>query len=183
MVDLWVKMHPSRYLVPENKTDYVALEGFASGALLRVSVRKPRRKKHHRLYFGVINVAFDNWPERHPFQPDDTEHLRAWLQCQALHCDTYGEPLRNDGHDIERMLEFTQRAMQKIKAAGGHGFFAEHNGAIVLFTPKSVAYDKLDEAEFRKVSQPVFDVIERETGMTVEALLEAANGLDEREES
>lgn len=175
MVDVWVRMNAARHLVPDQPCEFVKLKDFAAGALLKVAVRKPRRKKHHRLYFAAIRVAFDNWPEMHDFQPKDHEELRAWLQCKSGHRNTYGETLRNDGHDAHRMVEFTQKAMAMIRAAGGYGFFAEHNGSIVLLTPKSVAYDKLDEAQFSEVSGPVFDAIERETGMTVEALMDAAN--------
>jgi hypothetical protein len=174
MVEIWAKIGGTRHLIPDQPADYVKLKDYEPGTLVKVRIAKPRRSKHHRLYFGVIRAAFGNWPEQHPFQPDDPEHLRAWLQCKAGHRDIYGETLRADGSDALRMVEFNRRAMIKIRQAGGHGFFTEHNGAVVLLTPRSVKYDKLDEAEFSQVSKPVLDVIERETGIPIEALKDAA---------
>lgn len=38
-----------------------------------------RSKEHHNFFFAVCATAYKNWPETHAFQPNNAEHLRAWM--------------------------------------------------------------------------------------------------------
>jgi len=46
---------------------------------------KPRSLDQHRRFFGLVRACFHHWPEAHEFQPDNEEHLRAYLLVKAGH--------------------------------------------------------------------------------------------------
>lgn len=46
---------------------------------------KPRSIDQHRRFFGLVRAVFHHWPETEKFQPDNEEHLRAYLLVKAGH--------------------------------------------------------------------------------------------------
>lgn len=46
---------------------------------------KPRSIDQHRRFFGLVRACFHHWPESEKFQPDNEEHLRAYLLVKAGH--------------------------------------------------------------------------------------------------
>lgn len=48
-------------------------------------MNKPRSLDQHRRFFGLVRALFAHWPEAHEFQPDNEEHLRAYLLVKAGH--------------------------------------------------------------------------------------------------
>jgi hypothetical protein len=129
-------------------------------------LRKSRSPKHHRFFFAAVQNAFDNWPEHHRFQPDNPEHLRAWLLVKAKYRRIINEPLDQDAISIEKMADFVEQAMKISREK--YSFVAIHNGAIVILAPRSVDWTTLDEKEFQPISNAVIGVIEQETGIQVE---------------
>jgi hypothetical protein len=67
---------------------------------------KVRSPADHRRFFGVIKAAFLHWPEKHEFQPEDPEHLRAWLLCRA-------------GYKPRVRFRLVRRDTQSLGGAGG----------------------------------------------------------------
>lgn len=47
-----------------------------------------RSSPAHRRYFGMIKLAFENWPSDYQFQPIDSAALRTFLQMRAGWVDT-----------------------------------------------------------------------------------------------
>jgi hypothetical protein len=129
-------------------------------------LRKSRSPKHHRWFFAMIQNAFDNWPEAHSFQPDNVDHLRAWLLVKAKYRRIISEPIDPDGISVERMADFMEVAMKVSREK--YTFVAIHNGAIVILAPKSIDWTTLDEKEFQPISNAVVGIIEAETGIQVE---------------
>lgn len=126
------------------------------------SVRK-RSAKHHRWFFSWLTQVFESWPDSHSFQPDDIDHLRSYLLCRSKHRDILGERLDPKTANIESHIKF----IQELASIGQRKrwFAVEHNGCIVIVTPRSIDWSSLDEDEFRSVSSAVCDVIFAETGM------------------
>lgn len=135
-------------------------------------LRKPRSLKAHRLFFAVIEAAFDNWPHDHPeIEPKGREHLRAWLLCKAGYCHTIGERLNQDDGDVQRMVQFMEAVNNRMIAEGVQYFFRDiYKQNIVAYVPRSIAWSELDERDFAQVREAVFHQIETHTHLKIEEL-------------
>lgn len=136
---------------------------------------KPVEKGHssadHRRLFGLIGAAFHQWPESHEFQPDDAEHLRAWLLCKAGYRTVTTIPVEY-AEDQPAMLKLVMLTVEAaIKAAKGHAFVRPHGSAIAVFHPKSLSNAAADRQTFGRVREAVEEVIAAETGLSAEQLL------------
>lgn len=83
------------------------------------------------LWFGVLGMAYANWPEQYDFQPDDAEHLRHWALIEIGFCDT----LEIDG-------AMPHEAIIRIGLAFSHGKkhfrLARSGGGYLLRIPRSM---------------------------------------------
>lgn len=131
---------------------------------------KGRSLSDHRRFFALIRAAFEQWPESHAFQPENEERLRAWLTCKAGYREATEIFLPDDATDEMRRL-FMMATESAIKAAGGLGFVVPYRESLAVISPKSIAWDKLDQREFGRLRDAVSDVIEAETGIKAEDLL------------
>jgi len=126
-------------------------------------IAEPKRRSiaDHRRLFALIRNAFDNWPERHEFQPDNAEHLRAWLVCKAgwRMTTAYDLGAKADPDVVALALQ------AGIKAAKGIGFVTVHNRLVAVVTPKSMDFRSMAQAEFGHLRDAISDVIEAETGI------------------
>ncbi len=130
---------------------------------------KPRSLPQHRRHFGVIKALLAHWPETHPFKPDDAEHLRAWLYVKAGY-----RRVRHIDVNIANPKELAialALAETILRTAKVHGFPRVHEQALVIFLPKSIAWDKLSHKAFCELDQDVSDVIKAETGLDPDQVL------------
>lgn len=118
----------------------------------------------------MIKAAFDAWPERHDFQPDSAEHLRAWLTVKANYREATPVDLPDEATDGMQRL-FLLAIEASVKAADGLGFVRPYHGGVVVFRPKSIAWDKLDQKEFGRLRDAISDVIEAETHIKIDDLM------------
>lgn len=158
-----------RSLIPAEVKAEEMLSAMGRDALLRVSLTKPRRHKHHRFFFATLANYFENWPESASFQPDNEEHLRAWAIVRAGYRDLIGERLDHDVGDVAAMSNFITRCLAKQREHG-YGFVTIHNGSLVFATPRSIAWDVLDQAAFAPIADAVFAVLERESGLPLSTM-------------
>jgi hypothetical protein len=131
---------------------------------------KVRSPADHRRFFGVIRAAYLHWPENHEFQPEDPEHLRAWLLCRAGYKSVTDIPFEENWPDAMRRLA-TLAAEAALKAAKSHAFIRPFNGGLYVFTPKSLNWETLGQKEFALVRESVEEVIKCETGREASELL------------
>lgn len=126
---------------------------------------KPRSLKAHRYFFALIQRAFENWPDDETaFQPDSLDHLRAWLLVKAKHRTIIAmEP-------GEEQVAFLIRLLALTRASGGFAFPAEHNGQIVIATPKSISWSELDQPSFAPIAESVYRIIEDVLGTDLKTL-------------
>ena len=126
---------------------------------------KERSPKAHRLFFAVIDKAFQNWPESFEgLQPDCSEHLRAWLLVKA----GYRDVLHNSDVDfIKNVITYTRER--------GYGFPAEHSGGLAVAFPRSVNWQTLDQKAFNPVAEKVYAIIEEIIGVPIKELRDKAN--------
>ena len=70
-------------LIPETEEDALMLEKMAHGATWCFSVHRERNAKHHRKFFSLVRVVWDNLPEHLDDHYPDIEHLRYELTMKA----------------------------------------------------------------------------------------------------
>lgn len=131
--------------------------------------RQGRSLPQHRRYFSLIAAAHHHWPESHDFQPENAEHLRKWLQCKAGHYTTTRIEVPSADDIIMRLARLSAEAA--VKAAGGTAWIKPFDGGLVVFVPKSIAFDKLDHKAACKLFDEVAGVIEAEIGTKADDLL------------
>lgn len=97
------------------------MRSIGHGEVVMVEVKRPRRLKHHRLFFALLSIVWENCDqERYP----TVEDLRA-----------------------------------AITIAAGHRTRIELPGNVVGFIPRSIAFHKMDQAEFSAFYDRVCDLI------------------------
>lgn len=127
---------------------------------------KPRSLDQHRRFFAVIKATHDHWPESHPFQPDNAEHLRAWLLVRAGHHTVKTFHLDGDGDEFARLIPVVTATM-----LGKHSWCRARGNELHVCVPQSIAFDKMDHKTFCKVCDDVDEVIRLETGLDPDQLL------------
>jgi len=127
---------------------------------------KPRSIDQHRRFFAVIKATHDQWPESHPFQPDNTEHLRSWLLVRAGHHTVKTFHLDGDGDEFARLIPVIVATM-----LNKHAWCRAHGQELHVCVPESIAFDKLDHKAFCILNDNVDEVIRIETGLDPDRLL------------
>ena len=140
-------------------------------ALLNRLENERRSAPDHNRLFALVKAAFDQWPEAHEFTPDNPEHLRSWLLCKAGHRDVTTIPVEyaDDQPGMLKLVMLTVEAA--IKAAKGYAFIRPHNGALAVFSAKSISWDTLDQKKFWPIRDDVTAIIESAVGVTADQLL------------
>lgn len=160
-------------LIPADKDAEEMMATLAPSSLVRVKVTRPRRVKHHRWWFACIAGYFENWPTNAEFQPESAEHLRAWATVRAGHRDILGERLHNHEGDALMMMEFVSKCLARQRERG-YGFVTIHNNSLVFATPKSIAFDALDQAAFAPIAHEILNVLEAASGISVASMMAEA---------
>jgi hypothetical protein len=120
------------YLVPAHRTDEEELAKLPVGQPLRVKVTRMRNVNHHRLYFALLNYAFDVWEP-----PDAGFDKKSEVQPEK-NFDRFR-------HDITILS----------------GFYEAHyrvDGSVRI-EPKSISFSAMDQQEFDVLYQKTIDVI------------------------
>ncbi len=138
-------------------------------AVLRIEVKLPRSAPHHRLFFAAISEAFNQWPESHSFQPDNSEHLRAWLLVKAGYREKpLATRIEGDVPSASLMADFVERVVAVTMGTGKYGFAVVHGEHLIVLTPRSIAWEELEQNDFNVVSQKVSDVLKAEVNMSLD---------------
>ena len=134
---------------------------------------KPRSVEQLRRFFAMLRAMFSHWPEGSEFQPDDMEHLRKWALIKAGHRETTDVPVAW-AEDQPGLTKLAALAIEgALKAAGAYAFIRPHpeGGLVRVFKAKSIAFDKLGQAEFNSLNDAVETVYAQETGLDPEQVL------------
>lgn len=134
---------------------------------------KPRSVEQLRRFFGVLRAMKHHWPETAEFQPESEEHLRKWVLVKAGHRETTDIPVPF-AEDQPGLTRLAVTAIEgAVAAAGAFAFVKPHpNGGLVrVFRAKSIAFDKLGQAEFNKLNDEVEAAYKAETGLDPDEVL------------
>lgn len=138
-----------------------------------VPIGRARSSPDHKRFFALIRAAFHHWPLQYEFQPDDTEHLRAWLIVKAGHRITTTIKLPSKATPAANRM-FFEAVKAGIKAAGGRAFVVPMDDQLAVLAPKSIA--KMGQQEFAVVRDDVTALIESITETSANRLLHEESG-------
>lgn len=128
---------------------------------------KPRSLPQLRRFFGMIRAAYHHWPETCEQQFGSDEELRKHLTMRAGWRDVAARiPLVGVPADLTKMV-----VRQAFAAAGTHAWPVIHNGELVIWVPRSIAFHSMGPQEFGQLSDAVAVVIKDMTGMDAETLM------------
>lgn len=133
---------------------------------------QPRSNLDHNRFFGLIARAFEQWPETHEFEPEDAEHLRAWLLCKAGWKTTKTLELPEVGNPVfmALMMEFAEDLLERVP--GGEFRFGRWVGhRLHVHTHKSIKFKRADQKKFNPVRDAVTEIIEHVLGVSANQLL------------
>ena len=134
---------------------------------------KPRSLDQLRRFFAVLRAIKMHWPEAAEFQPESEEHLRKWALVKAGHREATDVPVEfaADQPAVTRLASFAIETA--IKAAGAFAFVRPdaNGGRVRVFKAKSIAFDKLGQADFNRLNDEVEAVYKAETGLDPDEVL------------
>ena len=129
---------------------------------------KPRSLDQLRRFFAVLRSMYFHWPESAKFQPHGEEHLRKWVLCQAGHrrvVKTLTLPGANNPGRLEAMQKFADELLDM-----GNRFGRWKGATLAVYEAKSIAFDKLGQAEFNRLNDEVEAVYKAEADLDAETL-------------
>lgn len=132
-------------------------------AALRVKAAAVRSVEEHNLLFGVVAMAFQNWPHTHPFRPADEEHLRVWLAMEVGHHEIFEVP-------ADCLADTRTLALVGDFFCGGRRLFriGKIDGQLVVMRPLTMQKKGIPVAKYRAMASAVYEVIQAATGITPE---------------
>lgn len=125
---------------------------------------RPRSSDDHRRFFGLVKAAFEQWPESHEFQPDNPEHLRAWLLCRVNH-------RKSTVIETEEPASAVLVVEAAFRAAGAYAFVRPYGAGLAVHSPRSLSWDELDQKKFGPIRDEVSALIESIVGVSADQLL------------
>ena len=134
---------------------------------------KPRSVPQLRRFFAVLRAMFLHWPENAQFSPESEEHLRKFILIRAGYRETTDIPV-TFAEDQPGLTKLTALSIEAaLKAAGAYAFIRPHpdGGLVRVFKAKSIAFDKIGQAEFNALNDAVETAYAQETGLDPEQVL------------
>lgn len=120
---------PGNSLVPLGEEGHLAIRNLRFGQAVKASIVQPRNVKFHRKFFALLNLGFEYW------EPAET----AW-----------------NGIPAEKNFERFRKDV--LILAGFHDVVVNIRGESRV-EAKSISFARMDEDEFSRVYQAVFNVI------------------------
>ncbi len=133
---------------------------------------KPRSLDQHRRFFAMVRAAYHHWPETHDEQFSDETDCRKYLTMKAGWRDIASKT-RLTGIKEDKALLLATAVLSGLP----RDLCARpvlHNGMLIVWIPRSIAFDKMPHSEFCALSDAVQDVIEAETGAKIDDLMREA---------
>lgn len=128
-----------------------------------------RSSRDHGMFWAILERAFDNWPEDHPFQPDSKEHLYGWILIEVGKSEC--TEVDTDDKDLAKAVA---RAVFMVTRREIHcmRIFGTQTGVRVC-VPQSGDYAHAGKAKFEEMRRAVYEYIEVALGVKIEDLKKA----------
>jgi hypothetical protein len=137
-------------------------------------IPSPRNAERHKLFFAILPKAFSNWPTGYEeFQPMSTEHLRKWLIYKSGWCTMRELAIEGPNKRIVvAALKFF------LESGNQETFYTTTSKSVREYRPKSIAWNKCKESDFKTVLDRSFEIIESIIGMPIEQLKKEHEGAE-----
>lgn len=136
---------------------------------LRSGEENPRSVPQLRRFMGLVRATYLHWPLSHEFQPRSVRHLRYWLTDQA----GWGEPevtARIESADPQKVYDLLSAFVGKT--VDDAVFLHLKGNRLTQTRVKSISFEAMGPKEFSELVHAVEAVIEGETGLIPQRLLE-----------
>jgi hypothetical protein len=131
-----------------------------------------RSVPHLKRYFAMTRVLYSHWPINNDRQFSSSEELRKFLQMKAGHREIAASiPLSGIRKEQAEFL-----VTVAVRAVGSYAFPTFHKDQIIIWKPKSIAFDKMSHMEAIGLFAEVEDVIRAETGLDPAQLMQEHEG-------
>lgn len=98
----------SRGLIPNYDSDFDEKKKLKIGETYSVEIKKPRNIQFHRLYFALINCAWEYQNEgRQKFFKNNIEIFRKTVEIAAGHCEVVYSIKLSDWVEVPKSISFT----------------------------------------------------------------------------
>lgn len=149
MTELALVKLPGGGLAPLSAPDQETIQRWKAGAVIRAEFREVRNPRFHKKFFSLLNLAFDYW------EPAEIEHSRHGRFTPQKDFDEFRKWL--------------------LVQAGFFDVIGYPDGSVRL-RAKSISWAKMDDEEFSRLYQAVFNVIwEKMLSQTFSSPLEMEN--------
>jgi hypothetical protein len=133
-------------------------------------VANKRSTPQHKRQFAVFAAAMMHWPESHPFQPRNLEHLRFWLEVQSGHF-TVVQTVRVRSVPPSKLTALLTAILSACDRDRDRFFIEADADLIVVKKADSIAYARLPHKRACEVFDEISHVLAAEIGMGAELLL------------
>ncbi len=158
-------------LIPNSEDAEEALRSYPFGVQLRVKVTQTRSLPHHRFYWAFLAHVFPHWPEHHKHPLRDEDHLHAWLAVYVDWCEEFTSELMPDLKTAGLAATMVIAFVKKI--SGDKPFWLRIDGnKVTARWPKSIAFSRMDEEEFKRFTTRVFTAIYEKVGIDIDEYYE-----------
>lgn len=120
----------------------------------------------------MVRQAYLHWPETHEEQFSNEEDCRKYLTMKAGWRDIASKTNLTGIREDKAILLASAVLSGLPKNIGARPVI--HKGQLIIWVPRSIAYDKMPHLEMCALSDEVGSVIEAETGMKLDDLMREA---------
>lgn len=131
---------------------------------------KPRSYDQHKRFFALCKQAYMHWPESHAEQFSDETDCRKYLIMRAGWRDIASKINLTGIREDKAILLAT--AVLSGLPTNVYARPVLHNGQLIVWVPRSISYEKMPHLEMCALSDAVAEVIEAETGIKVDDLMQ-----------
>ncbi len=154
MIELMVKHESAGLFRVTSRQDWEqAHDEIPIGCELRAEFKFPRSSPENRLVHGAIKSAYDNQRGGPMFSEEEGgwKRLRAWLLCEAGHCDLLEFSPGSISPEVIRALK--QRDQESFWSADAK------TGVIRLRIPKTIRFSVVKHPDFQPVKTKMLDLL------------------------
>lgn len=129
---------------------------------------QPRNINRHKMFFGLLKPAFNQWPEKAPFQATDIEDFRAKVLIH-IGWRTEEKMLFSGGTKGQMIAAMTAWMSQPRKKQ--LRIFESIDGGMIGYAPKSISWSpSCPEHRFRNILDDTIAFFEATIGVKIEEL-------------
>lgn len=119
------------------------------------------------MFWSIMEIAHDSWPEAHEFQPLGKMHLYGWLLTEA---GWHEPPIEIESRNPEFVKSILMAVFPAMKSKLHCIRFTQTAKGVRVLIPKSLDYKTAGKRQFEDTRAKVYEVIESVLGTDIERL-------------